>query len=162
MGVYATTTSLAVMMIGTTFDSLTTALASKLITHAENEINKHLSKRYDISSFQTVTSVPPLVTSLAEQLAVGYMYRHMDRGGEHPDTRPAQIIKPIMENLKAIADYKMDLLNTAGAVINDMSNTSYRCLSTTDGYSNTFNEDDPLNWQVDSDKLDDISDERDE
>ena len=42
MGKYATTTSLEVLMVGTTFDTATTSLASKLITHAENEVNKYI------------------------------------------------------------------------------------------------------------------------
>lgn len=160
MGTYATTSSLNTLMIGTTFDSLTTSLAAKCITHAENEINKYISKRYDITSFQTVTSVPPLITSLCENLSTGYMYQKMGRGGKEAMERGEMFIKPALENLKDIRDYKMDLVNTAGSVITDFSNTAYRVLSNTDSYAPTFNEDDSLNWVVDPDKLDDIDSER--
>lgn len=162
MGTYATTTSLEVLMVGTTFDTATTSLCTKLITHSENEINKYLSKRYDISSFNTSTSIPPLVTSLCETLAEGYMYQRMARGGKESISRGKELIKQAIDNLQLIADYKLDLVNSSGSVISDLSQTAYRVLSNTTNYANTFNEDDELNWKVSQNKLDDISTERDE
>lgn len=148
-------------MIGTTFDTLTSALASKLITHAENEINKWLSKRYDVTVFMaTSTAVPPLVTSLAETLSEGYIYQRMSRGGKESDQRGKILIGQVLENLKMISEYKLDLTDSTGSVVADMSQTAYRVLSTTSDYENTFNEDDQLNWKVDQNKLDDISDSR--
>ena len=148
-------------MIGTDFDTATTSLATKCITHAENEINKWISKRYDITVFNTSTSVPPLITSLTETLSEGYMYQRMSRGNKEWRDRAKELIIQVTDNLKEIANYKLDLVNTAGSVIVDMSNTSYRCLSNSDSYSTTFNEDSELNWAVDQDKLDDIESERD-
>lgn len=163
MGTYCTTTSLDTIMIGVNFDTATTALATKMITHAENEVNKYLSKRYDISgsTFQTTTSIPPLVTSLTERLAEGYTWKAISRGSKESLTRGKDLIKDVIENLKMIADYKLDLLDTSGSVLVDMSNTAYRVLCNTTNYTNTFNEDSELSWAIDSDKLDDISSERD-
>ena len=162
MGLYATTTSLQIIMIGTEFDSMTTNLCSKMITHAENEINKYLSKRYDISSFNsTSTAVPPLVTSLCETLTEGYMYHRNSRGGKEWRDRGEELIKQAIENLKMIADYKLDLIDSSGDVITDSSNGTFQILSTTSEYSNTFNEDDELRWAVDPNKIDDIDLERD-
>jgi len=162
MGLYATTTSLAVLMVGTKFDTATTSLADKLLTHAENEVNKYLSKRYDIGAFNnTSTSVPPLVTSLTETLAEGYMYQRMSRGGKDAMKRADALIKQAIDNLQLIAEYKEDLVDSSGDPIADMTNTAYRVLSNTENYVPTFNEDDPLDWQVDPNKLQDIKDERD-
>jgi hypothetical protein len=148
-------------MYGTTFDTATTSLCAKLITHSENEVNKYISKRYDIGSFNTTsTAIPPLVTSLAETLTEGYMYHRMSRGGKEWMTRAKDLIKQATDNLQLISDYKMDLVDSSGDRINDLSTGSYQLLSTTTKYSNTFNEDDSLNWEVDTDKLDDISSER--
>lgn len=160
MGTYATTTGLAVNMIGTTFDSVTTALATKLITHAENEVNKYLSKRYDLSAFNTSTAIPPLVTSITETLAEGYMYQRMSRGGKEALAQSKMLISQAIENLSLIADYKLDLVGASGTVIADMSQTAYRVMSSTSNYANTFNEDDDLNWKVDDTKIDDIDTER--
>lgn len=162
MGIYATTTSLQTLMIGTSFDTATTSLATKLITHAENEINKYLSKRYDVSSFNdTSTSVPPIVTSLCETLSEGYMHQRMSRGGKESMARGKELINQCLENLKSIAEYKLDLMDSSGDRINDISTGAFLIKSTTENYSNTFNEDDPVNWEVDQDKLDDIDSERD-
>lgn len=161
MGTYATTSSLEILMVGTAFDTATSSLATKLITHAEDEIDKWLSKRYDISAFSTSTAVPPLVTSLAETLSEGYMYQRMSRGGKEWMARGKELITQATENLKLIADYKLDLVDSSGSPITDMSNTAYRCLSNTDSYSSTFDEDSELNWAVDTDKIQDIEDGRD-
>ena len=148
-------------MIGTTFDSATASLATKLITHAENEVNKYLSKRYDVTGWTTAAATPPLVTSLAETLAEGYMSQRMSRGGKEAMARGAALIKQAIDNLVLIQDFKSDLVDSTGSVIQDFSNTSYRILSNTTDYSPTFNEDDELQWKVDPDKLDDIDSERD-
>lgn len=163
MGIYCTLTSIQTLMIGTDFDSLTSALCTKMITHAENEVNKYLSKRYDLTSttFQTTTSIPPLVTSLSETLTEGYMYQRMSRGTKEGMGRGKDLIKQATENLQAIVDYKMHLVDTAGSLIVDSSDTASRVLCNTDGYSTTFDEDDELSWKVDSDKLDDIETGRD-
>jgi len=145
-------------MIGTDFDTATTALCSKMITHAENEVNKYLSKRYDISSF--TSSVPPLVTSLTETLTEGYTYQRMSRGNKEWRDRGLELVNMALENLKLISEYKLDLVDSSGNVLTDMSNTAFRCLSSTDSYANTFNEDSELNWKIDSTKLDDIESER--
>ncbi len=161
-GTYCTTTSLQTLMIGTSFDTATSALASKLIAHAENEINKYISKRYDVGSlYDTSTSVPPLLTTLCETLTEGFMHQRMSRGGKESMLRGKELIDQALANLKLIAEYKLDLVDSSGDVISDMSNTAYRVLSSTADYANTFNEDDELNWKIDPDKLDDIDAERD-
>lgn len=159
MGIYTTTTSMQILMVGTEFDAITTSLCGRLITHAENEINKYLSKRYDVNSFQA--SVPPLVTSLCETLTEGYMFQRMARGGKESMAQGKMLISQAIENLKLIADYKADLLDSSGDVVAESASGAYTILSTTSDYSNTFNEDNPLNWEVDPDKLDDIDSERD-
>lgn len=162
MGFYATTTGLAINMIGTTFDAATLALASKSITRAENEVNKYLSKRYDLtaSPFNTTTTIPPLVGSLTEDLAEGYMHIRMSRGGKDAMKRGTDMLKLALDNLDLISQYKLDLVNSSGSVVVDMSQTAYRVLCSTSGYTTTFDEDSDLDWVVDPDKLDDIDSER--
>lgn len=160
MGSYATTASLEIVMVGTTFDTATTALCSKLITHAENEVNKYISKRYDVSAF-TTTSMPPLLTSLTETLAEGYMYQRMARGGKDGLKHGETLINMVLGNLQKIADRELDLLSSAGSPVSESASASYQILSNTTSYTPTFNEDDPLAWVADQDKLDDIEDGRD-
>lgn len=154
MGVYASSTSLEILMIGTNFDTATTSLATKCIAQAENEVNKYLSKRYDIGGI--VSAVPPIVTSLTEKLAVGYMFQYMSRGGKESMQRGKFFIDDALTNLKAIANYELDLIDSNGDVVVNLSASGYDIQSTTQNYSPTFNEDDQTLWEVDQLKLDDI------
>lgn len=161
MGTYCTTTSLETYWGGASFDGLT-ATASLMITQAENEINKMLSKRYDMSSsiFSTSTSVPPMITTLCEWLSLGYLYENTARGSIDGYTRADRYIKKAHENIDGILENKYDIVDATGEPIAD-AGTQFTILSNQTDYHQTFNEDDPLDWSVDSDKLDDIADDRD-
>lgn len=163
MGNYATTTSLATVMPDISFDTATTALVSELIDQAETEVNKYLSRRYDLSSsyFQTTTSIPPLVRTLTKRLAEGYTWKAMSRGAKESLKRGQVLEDGVIKNLELIQNYQSDLSDTAGAVIPDFTNTAMRVKCNTSTYRPTFDEDDPLAWQVDPTKLSDISDSRD-
>jgi len=156
MGIYATTTSLETYWGGASFSGLT-AQSSLLITQAENEVNKYLAKRYDIAPFQT--TVPPMVQTLTEWLSLGYLYENTARGSENTYQRADRYIKKAMDNLMDIADHKADLVSSSGEVIAEAA-LGLQILSTSTDYHSTFNEDDPLNWSVDQDKVDDIVTER--
>ena len=157
MGTYATTTTLQTVMIGSTFDTATTSLASQMILDAEAEVNKYLSQRYDVggSPFNTATTIPPIVKSCTVWLSNGYMWEQMSRGND-TNPRAERLIKRAIDNLQMIADYKLNVLDSSGAAVTDKSSASYRVQCSTSDYSNTFNEDDELNWRIDSDKLTDI------
>lgn len=164
MGLYATTTGLQTKMVGTVFDSATTSLASACIYDAENEVKKYLSKRYDLETayFTTATSIPPLVRSLTETLAVGFMTEHMARGSKEAIARGAAIQKRAMDNLTMIQEGKSQLFDTAGALIpEDSTGSDWQVLHNGETYAPTFDEGDPKNWKVDRDKLTDIADEKD-
>lgn len=161
MGTYATTTSLQTVLIGITFDTATTSLASQCISWAESEVNKYLIKRYDITTFlATSTAVPPLVRTWTEWMAEGYFWQRNSRGSKESLTRGSELLKYARENLKDVAEYKGHLFNTTGSLISDKSTTAYRVKSTTQDYSDTFDETDSLNWAISADKESDIADER--
>jgi len=88
------------------------------------------------------------------------MYQRMSRGGKEGMAQGKALIDQATANLKLISEYKLDLMDSSGDVITDMSQTAFRVLSSTSGYTDTFAEDDVLNWGVDSDKIDDIEDDR--
>jgi len=162
MATFANVTGLDDIMVGVTFDSATTVLADKMLTHAENEVKKYLSKRYDLSSptFSTTTGIPPLIRSLTETLAEANVWGRMSRGSKESLARAKAIRKPAIDCLEKIAEYKLDINATSGSVIADFSNTAYQTRSNTSQYTETFGEDDPLSWVVDPDKLDDIKSDR--
>jgi hypothetical protein len=148
------------MLVGSTLQN-GTAAAALCITQAEDEIKKQLAKRYDVSdaAFQTAGSIPPMLQHIALWLSLGYFFQISSRGGPESMKRGKAFIDQAMTNLKEIASREADLVDSVGAPIAEASN--YMAMtSTSKNYSPTFNEDDPLNWAVDSDKLDDIDSER--
>lgn len=150
-------------MVGTpSTDTATVALAGQCLTDAENEIKKRLAKRYDFTAapFDTTTTYPPQYTSLVELLAIGYMYENMARGSKDSYARADRYIKKVSDNINDLLEGNAQLLDTSGNPVSEIDGewTVY----TTTNYPNTFNEDDPENWKVSSDKLDDIEALRDE
>lgn len=156
MGVYTTTTALETDMPGFSFDTATTALASKCITQAENEVDKFLSKRYDVSGWTTFALTPPLVTTLTEWYAAGLVTLKVSRGSKELKQQAMDLMKLAKDNLVEIATGKANLTDSDGDVIAESSTSSMRVLSNTSDYSSTFNEDGDLDQAVDQDKLDDI------
>jgi hypothetical protein len=162
MGTFCTTTALDILMPGTTFNTATTSIADKCITHAENHIRKVLSKRYDVSgaAFQTSTSTPPMVTTICEELAMGHMYMYVGRGTAGDITRAKALMDHAKECLTAIVEDDADLVDSVGDTLAEKTNRN-KIISNTVDYIDTFGEDNPLNWESDEDKLDDIADDRD-
>lgn len=161
MGTFCTTTSLAIIMVDTTFDTATTSLADESILNAENKVREILSKRYDVSSaeFQTSTSTPPVVSTITKWLAAGYMYENLSRGGKDAFKRADRYINKAMHNLEQIVDGKSNVVDSTGsALVEDTS--AYQVLSSTVDYHDTFDEGTSLNWGPDGDKLDDIKDSK--
>lgn len=159
MGTFATTTSLQTLLPGVSFDTATTSLCSLCITWAEGFIRTSLARRYNMSSspFNTSTSIPTSLTSITEQLAMGYYFKNSSRGGKESIGRGDSLIKMAQELLKSIANGTADLLDNNYEII---PNTQSQVLCSTSSYHTTFGEDDPLLWGVDSNKLSDIADER--
>ena len=157
---YATTSSLETRMPDIEFDTATTSLAQECITDAEAEVNKWLSKRYDLSSYQTTTAdIPPLMRSLTLRLAQGYFWEQNSRGSKESLTRSKGYIQRVMDNLAALAESKANLLDTAGSIIaDDPDNSSTRVLCSTSDFKATFNEGKSRKWKVDPDKIDAIDD----
>lgn len=158
MGTYATTTSFSTLLIGTELDTATSALLGQCITWSEGEINRKLAKRYDVASFQS--SVPPRITSLCEQLTIGYYYWNNSRGGKEGLERGKDMMAMVRADLNELAAGKTDLVNAAGAIIAARSGAP-GVLSSTVDYSSTFAEDNPLRWRISIDKLTDIDSNRD-
>jgi hypothetical protein len=161
MGTFCTTTAIDTLMPGITFDSNTTAFVSQVIDWSESEIKSCLGRRYDFSGspFNTSTSIPPVIRTLCEKLTIGHTHEVMSRGGKESITRGQNMVKQAREQIKMIAERKCNVLDTSGADVLDLDGTN-RVLGSHEDYHTTFDEDSPLNWKVDCDKLDDIESDR--
>lgn len=163
MGTFCTTTSLYENLIGVDQDTATTTLLTNAIGEAEDEIRAAVSSRYNISSdnFQTATSVPPLVRTMCLDYSEGLFYRRNSRGDDNWYKLGIKILERVEKKFKSIQKGEIHLLDTQGSIISEKDNGNFAMTSSSSGYAETFNEDDPLKWIIDSDKLDDISDGRD-
>jgi hypothetical protein len=162
MGTFATTTALDTLMPGVSFDTATTALATKAIDWAENYAKGKLSKRYDTSAapFTVYTSTSQL-TSYTEQIAMGHVFKLHSRGGKEAISRGQALIEQAEESIMMIADRKCDLLDASTSTLPVTERaTAAEIIGSASAYFPTFNEDDPLNWEADPDKLDDIASDR--
>lgn len=160
MGIFCTTTSLETQWgTGNSFSGLT-ALASDCITDAENEVKKRLAVKYDVGEWTTSAATPPMVQTITKWLAVGYLYEATARGSKEAFARADRYIKRGQQNLDEILAGKAELTDSSGDVV-EVDAEAKPVLGNTTDYHPTFNEDSPLNWRPDSDKLDDIDDERD-
>lgn len=159
MGTFATTTSLQTLLPNVSFDTATTSLCTMCITWAEGYIRTKLARRYNMSAspFNTSTSIPTSLTSITEQLSMGYYFKNSSRGAKESISRGDALIKEAKDQIDEIANFNSDLLDNSYSLI---SNRNREVYASTSAYNTTFNEDDPLLWEVDSDKLSDIADER--
>ena len=159
MGLYATTTSFPSLIPNllagnSTADSAGVDALSAHITRAESIVNSYLSARYSIP----FTVVPPIVRTLSEDIASYFHIRGVSVQDGQRDNPWYTSYKLAIDMLEDIKDGKTQLSLTDGSAVGPVSTS--RFLSSTDGYSQTFNLDTPDNWGVDSDRLDDIEDGR--
>lgn len=143
-------------------NTATANLAQACIDDAIAKVKEKLARRYDVSSsyFNTTSAAAPALVTISRWLATSYCYSHLARGGKDAFARGNHFEKKAMDNLTQLQERKADLVDQDGAVIAERSD-SFQVLSNTQDYSETFNEDNPLKWRPDQDKLDDIADERD-
>jgi len=141
--------------------SNTVEVIKKHIPRASSIINGKIVRRYDISAW-TQTTVPPTLKSICEDIVTYYSLRSLFSGdNSNINEWTEKYYDPAMDELKMIQEGEVDLYNSAGSLIAERSTTGdAKVESNTEDYSPTFGEDKHTSWAVDSDKLDDISDDR--
>lgn len=162
MGLYATTTSISLILPGflksntTTSDSEGVNIFNKHITRAEAKVNSAISSRYSVEGF-TSGSIPPLLTKLTEDIATYFVirstgYRANDRNEYLDDYKDA------METLEGLMKGNVKLTYTDGSAV--AVNTTARFKSSTEDYTPIFGLDTQTSWKRDSDEIEDQADAR--
>lgn len=159
MGTFCTSSSIYTKVVGITNNTANTSIIDQCISQSEDHIKCSISRRYDVSAFNTTTSIPPLLTTLCELYTEGLFWEANSRGGKESITRADKIFKRVDAKLLMLSSGKTDLLNTSGSQITELPNNNFALTSTTN-YTPTFGEDDSLSWEVDSNKLDDLESDR--
>jgi len=162
MGLYATTTSISLLLPGflkgntTTSDTAGVNIFSHHIDRAESKVNSVITSRYDITGF-TSGSIPPLLIKLTEDIAVYNViratgYRADDKNEYLDDYTKAN------DTLDKLIKGEINLTYTNGSSVAVVSTN--RFLSNTKDYTPITGLDDQEDWKRDSDEVDDQSDAR--
>ena len=156
---YALSTTVLQLVPGiVSTDSATMDALNAHIRRADDVINGKLARRYSIPF--TTTTVPPLVRTIAEDLTSGFLFRSLfTRDSQNKNTWTEDLMKKAYEVLDQIAAYEVDLVDTAGSLLaeRDVAN---RIDSSSENYYSIFDVDTDTSWDIDPDRLQDISDRK--
>ena len=137
------------------------SLVDSHVDRADNLVNAKISNRYNVSGFNTSGSVPPVLRTLSEDITAYYSYRSLFSSDGQNDNEWTDKCKDAIDILNEIREGTMDLVDSSGSMIATRASATVDDIgSTTEDWTATFGEDDPLSWVVDSDKLDSIKDDR--
>jgi phage gp36-like protein len=123
------------------------ALLSKAIIKASAEVRAAFSSDL-LTALDALTIVPAIIKSLAEDIASYYVIRGLYSGRTPSTNEWIDRYKEAKETLKNIAEGTKQIEGIAvdvGAI-----------QSSTKDYKPTFDERDETNWEIDSDKLEDL------
>jgi len=165
---YATFTSVITMLPGlpqsatTTTEAytITTNLITQHLTRAYNLINTKLSKKY--AAPFTTTNIPPMCTSLEEDIASYYTMRSLyTRDAQNDASFIVEHYDRAITILDELSECKLDLLDANGAQVGFRVSSADKFQTTTD-FPPVFELDSVTSWAVSTDRLDDVETERDE
>lgn len=154
MGNYATTTSLSELIPNflrqntTTSDAAGTSMFSRHITRAESVIDSAISRLYTLPFITgtTTTNVPPILRTLAEDIACYYALRSsytQDGASKNPYV---DSYKTALDTLEDLASGKIKLADTSGSLL---AVRASRYLSDKEGYTPIFGLDNQKQWKRD-------------
>ena len=101
---YTTPTATGAMIPALTLDTATSSLITQCITWADNEINATLAKRYSVADF--ASSIPPQISSLSQQIALGHYWTHGHRGNEKAVERGKVVLRAARADVIAFCGVK--------------------------------------------------------
>lgn len=146
------------LILGLTSTVINTQTLNNFITKREGIIDSYLGLRWTPSDYATA----PTVKMLTEQLITyGDLYPLVYTGdsGLNKNDQIVREYETAMEILTSLRDGKGALYDSAGTRISERGLSRKYNISSRN-YTQTFNEDHPLNWRTSRTKLHDISDAR--
>lgn len=131
------------------------------LARAEGIINSYITDRYDVTSLYTVTGGPVILKMIAEDITTYFTIRSSYNGDNQSYNEWVDKYNLAIEQLELIKDGDIALTDSNGTPFSERTTERINLVeSTTEDYAPFFEEDDPLDWVVDSDKLDSINDDR--
>ena len=165
MGYYAETDEVygsTGVLVGVGTDAMGTTAGVRHIERADNIINTTLSKRYTVP-FDTGTATPPVIKTIAIDLSAYFIMRSLFTKDNQNDSDWVDELKATaMDMLGKLESGETNLMDVNNVKIGQITSGAGDIYSNTKDYTPIFNVDKPLAWKVDSDRSDDIADDRDD
>ena len=160
MGNFATTTSFDYLLVrfykslSSTTDTFGSAQVSAHIDRAESLVMSSLAARYSMP----FTTVPPEVRRISEDIASVYIIRSSNYQDGKEKNQYLENFEKAFYDLKQLSEGARKLTLTNGSLVSQ--NTAGRFKSSSLNYTPIFGLDDPINWERDSDEIEDQSEAR--
>lgn len=156
---YSSSTNILSLLPSLPNTTTVTGVISSHITRADALIDAKIGRRYSVP----LSPTPPLLGSLSEDITVYYTYRSFyTQDNTNRSDYFGELKDEALKTLDEIRDGKIDLVNTAGSLIEERTteSTSGVLDSTTKDNAPFFDIDDELNWKFNDELLDDVADHR--
>lgn len=140
----------------------TMAIIDAHISRVDALINAKIARRYSVP----VSPTPPLIANIAEDITSFYTYRTLyAKDNQNTANRLEDYLTPEAQSAFALLDDirkgSLDLVDTAGSLIAESGAVvDDYIIGLNEDYHTTFDMDGPLDWKIDSDRLDSIRDGR--
>lgn len=134
--------------------SVTVNIVGKHITRADALVDSYVSKRYSLP----FSNVPPIVRAISEDITAYYTFRSFfTQDNSNKTDYFAELKDDAMATLKMIGDGDLQLVNTAGSIIEFLSNFE---VDSTHNHQPFFDIDNSTDWEFNTDLLDSVKDGR--
>lgn len=155
---YSTSTSIYTMLPGLNTSAANDAIINQYKDRVKGKIDNFIIGLYDPSGWTSASSTPPGITQISDAIIAMWIMRSLfTRDGQNKNDWVEELGKMAIMDLKKIASGELKLADNSGKRVN----TSIQMIeSTTEDYHPVFDIDEPEDWTLDSDQLEDISDDR--
>lgn len=136
----------------------TVAIISHHLNSAWGIVNGKCARRYSVPF--TAGQIPPMIMEIEEDICAYRVMRSLfSRDGQNKNDWTKEHYDEAIKLLDQIQKSEMDLVNTAGSILGEVSESD-KLGSTMQDYAPIFNVDSELDWGVDSDLLDEIAEDK--
>lgn len=157
MSRYSTITSIFLHLPGISQnDSNTTDIVNHHINDVAGKIDSYVSQRYNVSGWTSASSTPQVIRGISDALtSKRAMLSFFSQDGQNKNKWASALAKEAKEDLEKIL--KGELVVTVGGTEEP---TESEVKSSTENFTPVFEMDNPLDQQVDPERLDSIDSER--
>jgi len=155
---YSTSTSIYTMLPGLNTSAGNTAIIDMYNSRIAGKINNFIIGLYNPSGWTSASSTPPGIIQISDAVVAMWTMRSLfTKDGQNKNDWVEELGKMAIMDLKKIGTGDLKIADNNSKII---PMVSQQIESTTEDYHPVFDIDEPEDWTIDSDQLEDISDDR--